>query len=82
VLWSGVLHLKASGPRSCWRLSSAQESWATVWPEAMSPDLKPSQVRPEAIAVMRELDIDISGQRSKSVEEFTGQEFRLRSDCL
>jgi arsenate reductase (thioredoxin) len=43
--------------------------------EVFSAGTKPSQVRPEAIAVMRELDIDISGQRSKSVEEFTGQEF-------
>jgi arsenate reductase len=32
-------------------------------------------VRPEAIRVMRELGIDISGQRSKSVDEFAGQSF-------
>jgi arsenate reductase len=30
-------------------------------------------VRPEAIAVMKEIGIDISGQRSKSVDEFAGQ---------
>ena len=35
----------------------------------------PSQVRPEAITVMQELGIDISGHRSKSVEDFTGREF-------
>ena len=37
----------------------------------------PSQVsvRPEAIAVMREMGIDISGQRSKHVDEFDGQHF-------
>ena len=35
----------------------------------------PSTVRPEAIVVMRELDIDISGHRSKSVEEFSGRHF-------
>jgi arsenate reductase len=40
-----------------------------------SAGTKPSFVRPEAIAVMRELGIDISGHRSKSVEEFTGQKF-------
>ena len=34
-----------------------------------------SFVRPQAISVMKELGIDISGHRSKSVEEFTGQEF-------
>lgn len=32
-------------------------------------------VRPQAIAVMREIGVDISGHRSKSVDEFTGQEF-------
>ena len=34
-----------------------------------------SSVRPEAIAVMRELGIDISGHRSKNVDEFAGQPF-------
>jgi len=32
-------------------------------------------VRPEAIAVMKELRIDISGHRSKNVVEFNGQPF-------
>ena len=40
-----------------------------------SAGTRPSQVRPEAIAVMRELGIDISGHRSKHVDEFAGQEF-------
>ena len=40
-----------------------------------SAGTKPSSVRPEAIAVMKELGIDISGQRSKSVSEFEGQSF-------
>ncbi len=44
--------------------------------EVFSAGVKPTSVRPEAIAVMRELGIDISGQRSKSVDEFRGQEFR------
>ncbi len=43
--------------------------------EVFSAGTKPSQVRPEAIAVMRELGIDISSHRSKSVDEFSGQEF-------
>ncbi|MCU1259058.1 MAG: protein tyrosine phosphatase [Bryobacterales bacterium] len=43
--------------------------------EVFSAGTKPSQVRPEAIAVMGEIGIDISGHRSKSVEEFSGQEF-------
>jgi len=40
-----------------------------------SAGTKPSSVRPEAITAMRELGIDISGHRSKSVEEFEGQTF-------
>ena len=40
-----------------------------------SAGTKPSSVRPEAIAVMRELGIDISGHRSKHVDEFEGQRF-------
>jgi arsenate reductase len=43
--------------------------------EVFSAGTKPSRVRPEAIAVMRECGIDISGQRSKSVDEFAGQPF-------
>src|SRR3984957_6111153 len=43
--------------------------------QVFSAGTRPSQIRPEAIAVMRELGIDISGQRSKSVDEFTGQSF-------
>jgi arsenate reductase len=43
--------------------------------EVFSAGTKPSHVRPEAIAVMRELGIDISGHRSKSVDEFAGQQF-------
>jgi arsenate reductase len=43
--------------------------------EVFSAGTKPSQVRPEAISVMREAGIDISGHRSKSVDEFAGQAF-------
>jgi len=43
--------------------------------EVFSAGTKPSKVRSEAIAVMRELGMDISGHRSKSVDEFTGQQF-------
>jgi arsenate reductase len=43
--------------------------------EVFSAGTKPSLVRPEAIAVMSELGIDLSGHRSKSVDEFAGQEF-------
>jgi arsenate reductase len=50
--------------------STAGPDW-----EVFSAGTKPSQVRPEAIAAMNEIGIDISGQRSKSVDEFAGQEF-------
>ena len=43
--------------------------------EVSSAGTKPSCVRPEAIAAMHGIGIDISGQRSKSVEEFEGQAF-------
>jgi arsenate reductase (thioredoxin) len=42
--------------------------------EVHSAGTKPSLVRPEAIAVMSEIGIDISGHRSKSVDEFAGRE--------
>ena len=38
--------------------------------EAASAGTKPSIVRPEAIAAMAEIGIDISSHRSKSVDEF------------
>jgi arsenate reductase (thioredoxin) len=43
--------------------------------EVQSAGTIKSFVRPQAIEAMREVDIDISGHRSKSVDEFLGQEF-------
>jgi arsenate reductase len=43
--------------------------------EVHSAGIKPGSVRPEAIQVMREIGIDISDHRSKSVDEFIGQKF-------
>jgi len=40
-----------------------------------SAGTKPSTVRPEAIAVMKEVGIDISSHRSKHVDEFARQNF-------
>ena len=45
--------------------------------EVFSAGTKPSLVRPEAVAVMREIGIDISRHRSKSVDEFAGQKMDL-----
>jgi arsenate reductase len=43
--------------------------------EVFSAGTKPSRVRPEAITVMQELGIDITGNRSKHVDEFADQKF-------
>lgn len=43
--------------------------------EAFSAGTEPSSVNPLAIAVMRDLGIDISHKRSKGLDEFAGQEF-------
>ncbi len=43
--------------------------------EVESAGTQESFVRPEAIAAMREIGIDISGHRSKNVAEFEGRHF-------
>ena len=43
--------------------------------EVESAGTRPGHVRPEAIAVMKEIGIDISGHRSKHVQEFENQSF-------
>lgn len=43
--------------------------------DVKSAGSKPSIVRPEAIQVMREIGIDISGHRSKHLDEFAGENF-------
>ena len=57
--------------------------------EVCSAGTHPAPVREEAVAVMRELGIDISSQRSKPLLEFEGQQFdfvitvcdRAREEC-
>jgi arsenate reductase len=43
--------------------------------EVESAGVSPSRVRPEAVEVMREVGVDISGHRSKSADEFLGRDF-------
>jgi arsenate reductase len=43
--------------------------------DVKSAGTKPGAVRPEAVAAMKELGIDISGHRAKSVDEFVGEPF-------
>ena len=45
--------------------------------EPFSAGTQPSTVNPRAIQAMREVGIDISGQRSKSLDEFIDQPFDL-----
>jgi arsenate reductase len=42
--------------------------------EVFSAGTHPSLVRPEAIAVMNEIGVDISGHRSKSIDEFKSKD--------
>lgn len=50
-------------------------AWGGDAYEVASAGTERTQVRPEAIAVMRELGIDISHHRSKTLEPFLGQPF-------
>jgi len=43
--------------------------------DVFSAGTHPTQVRPEAVAAMHEIGIDITRHRSKSIDEFAGQEF-------
>jgi arsenate reductase len=43
--------------------------------EAASAGAEPTRVNPDAVRVMKEIGIDISGHRSKDVSEFVGQHF-------
>lgn len=43
--------------------------------EVESAGVKPTHVRPEAVAAMKEIGIDISGHRSKAVDHFIGRQF-------
>ena len=45
--------------------------------EVFSAGTEATRVRPEAIAVMREIGIDISGQSSKTLERYLDQPFDL-----
>jgi len=43
--------------------------------EALSAGTQAGTLRPEAVAVMAEIGIDITGQRSKPLDPYLGQEF-------
>jgi arsenate reductase len=50
-------------------------AWAGDRFEAFSAGTQATGVRPESIEVMAEIGIDISQQRSKTIDEFRGQSF-------
>jgi arsenate reductase (thioredoxin) len=56
-------------------LRRLSKEWGGGAFEVFSAGVKASVVRPEAIQAMSEIGIDISNQRSKSVEEFIDQQF-------
>ena len=43
--------------------------------EVFSAGTEPKSLAPETVAVMREVGIDVSSYRSKSIEEFPGDDF-------
>lgn len=43
--------------------------------EVFSAGTKPTGLNPNAVAALNDIGIDISGNRSKSVDEFVGQQF-------
>ena len=45
--------------------------------EVTSSGLEASEVRPEAIATMRDIDVDISRQTSKALSEFKPEDFDI-----
>lgn len=50
-------------------------AWAGDQFEVHSAGTQPTEVRSEAVAVMAEVGIDISGHRAKALGDFAGQEF-------
>ena len=50
--------------------------------EAYSAGVAPSRLNPDAVRVMAEAGVDISGQRSKHVDELAGPADRLRGHGL
>jgi arsenate reductase len=50
-------------------------AWADARFEVFSAGTDPTDVRPEAIAVMAEIGVDITAHRAKHLDEFRGQEF-------
>jgi arsenate reductase len=50
-------------------------TWGGDTFEAFSAGTEATGIRPETVQVMNEIGVDISGQRSKTIDEFRGQTF-------
>jgi arsenate reductase len=50
-------------------------AWGSDRFDAFSAGTEATRVRPEAIAAMSEIGVDISGHRSKTLDAFTGETF-------
>jgi arsenate reductase (thioredoxin) len=66
----------------CWHNSARSQmaegmlrAWGGDHFEVVSAGIERSEVRPETVAVMREIGIDISAQTSKTLERFLGEPF-------
>ena len=66
----------------CWHNSARSQmaegmlrAWGGDHFEVFSAGIEESEVRPETVAVMDEIGIDISGQTSKTLERFIGAPF-------
>jgi arsenate reductase len=82
LLWAGLLRLRQRVLILCTGNSARSQMAEGVLRhiagdrfEVESAGTKPGHVRPEAIAVMQEIGIDISGHRSKHIDECAGQDF-------
>jgi hypothetical protein len=56
-------------------MAEALLQWQAPRCEVLSAGSHPKQVHPNAVAVMREYGVDLSGRRAKHLDEFTAQRF-------
>ncbi len=70
----GILFLCVANSARSQIAEGIARSLAPAGTKIWSAGSRPTEVRPEAIAVLREIGIDISSQRSKSVDEIPAQE--------
>ncbi len=70
----GILFLCVANSARSQIAEGVARSMAPTGVEVWSAGSRPTSVRPEAIAVLREIGLDISSHRSKAVEEIPASE--------